>query len=71
MSGGLAVCETWVRSRTRGIKVWRALLRPHDYRLRSGAPESLGDRVAELELPTDRQAVMAPLLQAMQSVNAQ
>ena len=60
-----------MRSRTRWISVVRALLRQYGYRLRSGATESFLSRVAELELPADLQAEIAPLLRAMQSVNEQ
>jgi transposase len=67
----LTVREALVRGRTRWISVVCALLRPHGYRLRSGAVESFLSRVAELELSADRQAEIAPLLRTMQSVNEQ
>lgn len=71
MSGGLAVREALVRSRTRWISVVRTLLRQHGYRLHSGATESFVDRVAELALPAELQAEIEPLLRAMYSVNEQ
>lgn len=58
-----------VQSRTRWISVVRALLRQPGYRLRSGATESLRDRVAARELPADLQAALEPLLRAMPSVH--
>lgn len=60
-----------MRSRTRWISVVRALLRQHGYRLRRGATASFLSCVAELALSADLQAEMEPLVQAMQSVNAQ
>jgi transposase len=63
--------EAWVRSRTRGRSVVRALRRQSGYRLRRGATASCLSRVAALERPAALQAELEPRLRALQSVNAQ
>ena len=60
----LAVRDTLVRTRTRGIAVSRALLRQHGYVVPTGGAETFGRRVVALGVPGRVLSEVGPLLGA-------
>jgi transposase len=65
----LLVRDALVRTRTRYISVIRALLRQQGYRVPSGSPENIVQRVQRLPLPGRLLSVVAPLLALMRPLN--
>ena len=63
----LQVREALIQMRTQAINVVRAQLRSAGYRIPAGQAETFARRVRRLELPEDRQAIIAPLLEAMEA----
>ena len=61
--------EALVRTRVRYISLVRALLRKQGYRVRCGAAGTFIRRVEELELPSELEEEIAPLLRSMAKLN--
>jgi transposase len=68
---GLAVRDALVRTRARFISLIRALLRREGLRVRSGMARHFSQRLAAVTIPEPLSAAIAPLLVAMETLNAQ
>jgi transposase len=67
----LTVRDVLVRTRTRIIAVMGALVRSEGLRVRPGAADQFGARVAALALPADLPTTVTPLLTLLATVDAQ
>jgi transposase len=63
----LQVRDALIQMRTQAINVVRAQLRSAGYRIPAGQAETFARRVRRLALPDDRQAIIAPLLEALEA----
>lgn len=67
----LAVRDALVRTRTRYVAIIKAFVRREGMRLRSGEPAHTEAKLAELSLPAELQAEVAPLVVLLAPLNAQ